>query len=342
MPEVPQDGCRASLHPRQTARPAARTSSSSAPVHSAAGRRTTCGSWVRGQARGCLRSGKLSRDVRRRNTWRPNFLRRSRRPRRIVDEVGESAIDRWATFDAEWGREMKVTAVLQHRRLHLSRGSLRRSRTPRRSSGSSSGIPFEVLNPEDVAREYPRAARRHRVRAARPAGRRRARAPSVEVVAEAFRHSGGEVMMGHAALGDRDGDRLQRSENDRTRCDPYGCHVRACARALVSEGVTRADGLPHPHTARARPLLRHPARGRPIHVSEYPELQLSRRDWLGRVAARQPRFSRTTARRPAHRSGHERSGVRSQQRRTRTRLHRRPFSSARGRRYSRRERATTR
>ena len=61
------------------------------------------------------------------------------------------------------------------------------------------GIPFEVAKVEDVARDYPQfdltniAFALHDPRAGVVRARR-----AIEVLAEAFRQSGGEVLMGHA------------------------------------------------------------------------------------------------------------------------------------------------
>jgi len=119
------------------------------------------------------------------------------------------AIDRWTAFDAEWGRPMKV-------RLFFNTGDFIFRAGPEtftdRTQGlwKQLGIPFEVAKVEDVARDYPQFDLRdiafalHDPRAGVVRARR-----AIEVVAEAFRQSGGEVLMGHASLGDRTGDRLQ-------------------------------------------------------------------------------------------------------------------------------------
>jgi glycine/D-amino acid oxidase-like deaminating enzyme len=71
------------------------------------------------------------------------------------------------------------------------------------------GIPFELLKPADVARDYPIQLDDTTLVLYDPrAGVVRARR-ACEVVAEAFRQRGGEVIMGYAALGDRDARRLQ-------------------------------------------------------------------------------------------------------------------------------------
>lgn len=119
------------------------------------------------------------------------------------------AIDRWTKFDAEWGRQMKV-------RLFFHTGDLIFRAKPERFTDRSQeiwtklGLPFDVLKVEDVAREYPILDLEgitvvlHEPRAGVVRARR-----ACEVVAEAFRQCGGDVLMGYAALGDRDGDRLQ-------------------------------------------------------------------------------------------------------------------------------------
>jgi glycine/D-amino acid oxidase-like deaminating enzyme len=119
------------------------------------------------------------------------------------------AIDRWTRFDAEWGREMKV-------RLFFNTGDMIfRSRpepftTRTQELWKKLRIPYEVLKAEDVARAYPafNLTDTTVVLHDRRAGVVRARR-ACEVVAEAFRQAGGEVLMGYATLGDRDGNRLQ-------------------------------------------------------------------------------------------------------------------------------------
>ncbi len=119
------------------------------------------------------------------------------------------AIDRWSTFDGEWGRQMKV-------RLFFNTGDFIFRPAPEvftertQELWKQLGIPFETPKVEDVAREYPQfdltkiAFALYDPRAGVVRARR-----ACEVVAEAFRQSGGEVLMGHAALGGRDGERLQ-------------------------------------------------------------------------------------------------------------------------------------
>jgi glycine/D-amino acid oxidase-like deaminating enzyme len=119
------------------------------------------------------------------------------------------AIDRWTAFDAEWGREMKV-------RLFFNTGDLIFRAEPEPFTNRTQElwkklrIPFEVLKAEDVAREYPVLALKditvvlHDTRAGVVRARR-----ACEVLAEAFRQAGGEILMGYAALGDRAVNRLQ-------------------------------------------------------------------------------------------------------------------------------------
>jgi sarcosine oxidase len=119
------------------------------------------------------------------------------------------AITRWAKFDAEWGREMKV-------RLFFNTGDFifraRRDPSMERTQElwKKLGIPFEVPNVQDIAREYPSINLRDiTVATYEPrAGVARARR-ACEVVAEAFRQAGGEVLLGYAALGDQNGRRLE-------------------------------------------------------------------------------------------------------------------------------------
>ena len=119
------------------------------------------------------------------------------------------AIDRWTRFDAEWGRSMKV-------RLFFNTGDLIFRAQPdpfvetTQAVWTKLKIPFQVRNVAEVAREYPSVdltgigfalydPRAGVVRARR----------ACEVLAEAFRESGGEVLMGYAAFGDTRGNRLQ-------------------------------------------------------------------------------------------------------------------------------------
>jgi glycine/D-amino acid oxidase-like deaminating enzyme len=119
------------------------------------------------------------------------------------------AINRWTKFDAEWGREMKV-------RLFFNTGDLIFRAKPEPFTDRNQelwkklGIPFEVVKVEDVARDYPVFDLRgitfalHEPRAGVVRARR-----ACEVVAEAFRQAGGQVLLGYAALGERTGTRLQ-------------------------------------------------------------------------------------------------------------------------------------
>jgi len=119
------------------------------------------------------------------------------------------AIDRWARFDEQWGREMKV-------RLFFKTGDMIFRPAPdpftirTQEFWKKLGIPFEVLKVEDAAREYPIVDLANITVALREprAGVVRARR-ACEVVAEVFRQAGGELLMGYAELGERDGNRLQ-------------------------------------------------------------------------------------------------------------------------------------
>jgi glycine/D-amino acid oxidase-like deaminating enzyme len=119
------------------------------------------------------------------------------------------AIDRWTRFDAEWGREMKV-------RLFFNTGDFIFRSQPEPFTDRNQElwrqlrIPHRVVKVEDVAREYPIVNLTNVAFALYDprAGVVRARR-ACEVVAEAFRHAGGELLMGLAAPGDRDGARLQ-------------------------------------------------------------------------------------------------------------------------------------
>jgi glycine/D-amino acid oxidase-like deaminating enzyme len=119
------------------------------------------------------------------------------------------AINRWTRFDEEWGRQMKV-------RLFFNTGDLIFRAKPELFTDRNQelwkklGIPFSVLKVEDVARDYPVFDLRdvttvlHEPRAGVVRARR-----ACEVVAEAFRQAGGEVVLGYASPGDRNGSRLQ-------------------------------------------------------------------------------------------------------------------------------------
>ena len=119
------------------------------------------------------------------------------------------AINRWARFDEEWGRQMKV-------RLFFNTGDfILRARSDAFTDRNKElwtrlGIPFEVPKVEDIARDYPvMNIKDITVALYEPrAGVLRARR-ACEVVAEAFRQAGGEVVLGYASLGDREGRRLQ-------------------------------------------------------------------------------------------------------------------------------------
>ena len=119
------------------------------------------------------------------------------------------AIDRWAAFDDEWGRHMKV-------RLFFKTGDFIFRSAPEPFTDRTQEIwkqlriPFETPKVEDVARDYPQfnltniALAQYDPRAGVVRARR-----AIEVLAEAFRQRGGEVLMGYASPGDRSGDRLQ-------------------------------------------------------------------------------------------------------------------------------------
>src|SRR5918995_1149355 len=119
------------------------------------------------------------------------------------------AIDRWTKFDEEWGREMKV-------RLFFKTGDFIFRAAPEvftertQEVWKQLRIPFELPSMQDVARDYPQFDLTNIEFAMYDprAGVVRARR-ACEVVAEAFRQAGGAVLMGHASLGDRAGDRLQ-------------------------------------------------------------------------------------------------------------------------------------
>ncbi len=119
------------------------------------------------------------------------------------------AIDRWTKFDAEWGRQMKI-------RLFFNTGDLIFRSAPEVFTDRTQeiwkklGIPFQVLKIDDVKKQYPSfdltkiAFALYDPRAGVVRARR-----ACEVVAEAFRQSGGEILMGYAAPGDRNGALLQ-------------------------------------------------------------------------------------------------------------------------------------
>jgi glycine/D-amino acid oxidase-like deaminating enzyme len=119
------------------------------------------------------------------------------------------AIDRWTKFDAEWGREMKV-------RLFFNTGDIIFRAQPEPFTDTNQQlwkklrIPYQLLKLDDVARNYPvvnfadATVALYEPRAGVVRARR-----ACEVVAEAFRHDGGSVVTGYAAMGDRDGSRLQ-------------------------------------------------------------------------------------------------------------------------------------
>ena len=119
------------------------------------------------------------------------------------------AIDRWRAFDAEWGRAMKL-------QLWFNTGDLIFRAAPEpftdrtRELWTTLRIPFETPAVDEVARAYPAidlAGIRvvlHEPRAGVVRARR-----ACEVVAEAVRQAGGQIVLGYAALGPRNGNRLQ-------------------------------------------------------------------------------------------------------------------------------------
>ncbi len=119
------------------------------------------------------------------------------------------ALDRWTKFDAEWGRQMKV-------RLFFNTGDLIFRAAPEPFTDRTQevwkklGIPFQVLKVDDVKKQYPSFDLTNVNFALYDprAGVVRARR-ACEVVAEAFRQSGGEILMGYAAMGERSGPVLQ-------------------------------------------------------------------------------------------------------------------------------------
>lgn len=119
------------------------------------------------------------------------------------------AIDRWTTFDAEWGRQMKVRLFFNTGDI-IFRSQPEPFTTRNQELWTKLGTPFRLLKLDDVARDYPvinftdATVALYEPRAGVVRARR-----ACEVVAEAFRQAGGEVLMGHATPGDRDGARLQ-------------------------------------------------------------------------------------------------------------------------------------
>lgn len=118
------------------------------------------------------------------------------------------AMGRWKAFDEEWGRAMKV-------RLFFPTGDLifREREEPvivrTRDQWTKLGIRHEVLAVEDVQREFPVLNLKNitTVLHEPDAGVVRARR-ACEVVAEALRQQGGEVILGLAAPGERNGNGL--------------------------------------------------------------------------------------------------------------------------------------
>jgi glycine/D-amino acid oxidase-like deaminating enzyme len=119
------------------------------------------------------------------------------------------AIDRWRTFDAEWGRQMKL-------QLWFNTGDLIFRPAPEpftdrtRELWTAQRIPFETPAVDEIARAYPVFDLRGITVVLREprAGVVRARR-ACEVVAEALRQAGGQIRLGYASLGARAGNRLQ-------------------------------------------------------------------------------------------------------------------------------------
>ena len=119
------------------------------------------------------------------------------------------AIDRWAAFDEQWGREMKVRLLFKTGDLIFRPGpDVFTERT--QEVWKTLRIPFQVVKADDIRRQYPVFDLSQVTFALYDprAGVVRARR-ACEVVAEAFRQSGGELLMGYAAPGDSAGARLQ-------------------------------------------------------------------------------------------------------------------------------------
>ena len=185
------------------------------------------------------------------------------------------AIDRWTTFDAEWGRQMKV-------RLFFNTGDFIFRPAPEVFTDRTQelwkqlGIPFETPKVEDVAREYPQfdltkiAFALYDPRAGVVRARR-----ACEVVAEAFRQSGGEVLMGHATLGARDGERLQSIRTSGPAATLTAATFVLALGPWFPKAFPELMAVAHPDAARPRPLLRHAAGRRSLHVPEHSELEFS-------------------------------------------------------------------
>ncbi len=217
--------------------------------------------------------------------------------------------------------------VLQHGRLHFSPST---RGIHRANPGNLEAAPHSIRAAEGRRRRARLSAIRSdedRVCDVRPAGRRRACAPRVRsdrrsVPSIRRRRPDGSCRAGCARRRAAAEHPHERPCGDAQRGD-----VRARARAMVSESVSRAHGVAHPDAARARPLLRHAAGRRPLYVSEYAQLEFPWRDGMGRAAARQSRLSRAAARIRSDGPGHQRPRVRSQPRCARARLPRRTLSA---------------
>lgn len=119
------------------------------------------------------------------------------------------AIDRWKTFDADWGRQMRVQLWFNTSDL-IFRAAADPFTDRTRELWTALRIPFETPAVADVAREYPVFDLRGMSAVLREPGAGVVRARrACEVVAEAFRQAGGEIRLGYASLGDRVGARLQ-------------------------------------------------------------------------------------------------------------------------------------
>jgi glycine/D-amino acid oxidase-like deaminating enzyme len=243
-------------------------------------------------------------------------LQLMRRPGRVVElwtRWVNQAIDRWTQFDAQWGREMKV-------RLFFNTGDLIFRPQPEpftdrtREIWKKLGLPHEVVKVEDVAREYP-IFRLEKIAFALydpRAGVVRARR-ACEVVAEAFRHAGGTVLMGYASLGDREGARLQ---NIRTTGPAATLTADTFVFAL---GPWFPKAFPDLMATRIRTPLGHvhyfgtPPGGDRFTFPNAPA-STSQGHRLARPATGQPRIPGAPARQRAHRSRYQRPCIRPQPR----------------------------
>ena len=253
------------------------------------------------------------------------------------------AIDRWTTFDAEWGRQMKV-------RLFFNTGDFIFRPAPEvfteRTQELWKQLAYSVRDSEGRGRRARVSSVRSdedRVCVVRPESRSRARASRVR--------SGGRGVSPVWRRGADGSCRARRSRrrapaehpNDRPCRYTDRRHVRARARPVVSQSVSGAHGRAHPDTARPRALFRHAAGRRSLHVPEYSELEFS---WQSQAG---PRCRQTIAASACgfadrRRRIRTRATARSIAATTRSRAHfsRSAFRSYRRRRFSKRARATTR